>query len=52
LAEKAAWAWLHRKETSAMGLAARAEFEAKYGAERNFQMLSAIYESVLSRNNP
>ena len=51
LAEKAAWAWLHSEETSAMGLAARAEFEAKYGAERNFQMLSAIYESVLPRSH-
>ncbi|HEY6769288.1 MAG TPA: glycosyltransferase [Candidatus Sulfotelmatobacter sp.] len=49
LAEKAEWAWLHLEETSAMGFAARAEFEEKYGAERNFQMLSAIYESVLSR---
>ena len=49
LAEKARWAWLHVEETSAMGFAARAEFEAKYSAERNFRMLSAIYESVLSR---
>jgi glycosyltransferase involved in cell wall biosynthesis len=49
LAEKAEWAWFHVDETSAMGFAARAEFEAKYSAERNFRMLSAIYESVLSR---
>lgn len=49
LAEKAQRAWLHVEETSTMGFAARAEFEAKYSAERNFRMLSAIYESVLSR---
>lgn len=48
--EKVLWAWSHPQETSTMGFAARAEFEAKYGAERNFGMLSEIYESVLSRN--
>jgi glycosyltransferase involved in cell wall biosynthesis len=50
LAEKVQWAWSHPKETSTMGLAARAEFEAKYSAERNFGMLTEIYESVISRN--
>jgi glycosyltransferase involved in cell wall biosynthesis len=49
LAEKVQWAWSHPKETSTMGLAARAEFEAKYSAERNFGMLTDIYESVISR---
>jgi len=48
--EKVLWAWSHPKETSTMGFAARAEFEAKYNAERNFGMLVEIYESVLTRN--
>jgi len=50
LAEKVQWAWSHPEQTSLMGFAARAEFEAKYSAERNFRMLSEIYESVLSRS--
>jgi glycosyltransferase involved in cell wall biosynthesis len=50
LAEKAQWAWSHPEETSTMGLAARYEFEAKYSAERNFGMLTDIYESVISRS--
>ena len=49
LADKVQWAWSHPKETSTMGFAARAEFEAKYSAERNFGMLTDIYESVISR---
>jgi glycosyltransferase involved in cell wall biosynthesis len=49
LAEKVRWAWSHPEATSTMGLAARAEFEAKYSAERNFGMLTEIYESVISR---
>ena len=49
LAEKVRWAWSHPEETSTMGLAARAEFEAKYSAKQNFGMLTEIYESVVSR---
>ena len=49
LAEKVQWAWSHPEETSTMGLAARAEFEAKYSAKQNFGMLTEIYESVVSR---
>jgi hypothetical protein len=30
-----------------MGRAARAEYEAKYTAERNYQMLMGIYRRVL-----
>ena len=50
LAEKVQWAWSNPEEIISMGAAARAEFEAKYSAERNFGMLTEIYESVLSRN--
>ena len=49
LAEKVQWAWSHPDETSTMGQAARAEFELKYSAERNFGMLTEIYESVMAR---
>ncbi len=49
LAQKVQWAWSNPEEISTMGLEARAEFEAKYSAERNFGMLTEIYESVLSR---
>jgi glycosyltransferase involved in cell wall biosynthesis len=47
LAAKVEWAWSHPEEMAAMGRAARAEFEAKYTAERNYQMLMEIYRKVL-----
>jgi glycosyltransferase involved in cell wall biosynthesis len=52
MAEKVQWAWSNRGEMSAMGLAARAEFESKYNAERNFGMLTEIYERVIARSSP
>lgn len=51
MAEKVQWAWSHVEETSTMGLAARAEFEAKYSATRNFGMLTEIYERVMARSS-
>lgn len=50
MAEKVQWAWSHSEDLSTMGFAARAEFEAKYSAERNFGMLMEIYQSVISRD--
>jgi glycosyltransferase involved in cell wall biosynthesis len=47
LAAKAEWAWAHPEEMAAMGRAARAEYEAKYTAERNYEMLMEIYERVV-----
>jgi glycosyltransferase involved in cell wall biosynthesis len=47
LAAKVEWAWAHPKEMAEMGRAARAEYEAKYTAERNYQMLMEIYRKVL-----
>ena len=47
LAAKVEWAWAHPEEMAAMGRAARAEYEAKYTAERNYQMLMEIYQRVL-----
>lgn len=47
LAEKVRWACANPREMAAMSLAARAEFEARYSAERNFQMLNEIYQGVM-----
>jgi glycosyltransferase involved in cell wall biosynthesis len=47
LAAKVEWAWTHPNEMQAMGRAARAEYEFKYTAERNYQMLMEIYQRVL-----
>jgi len=48
LASKALWAWTHVKEMEAMGRAARAEYKAKYTAERNYQLLMEIYSRARS----
>ena len=47
LAAKATWLWSHPAEAEKMGREARAEFEARYTAERNYQMLMQIYETAL-----
>jgi glycosyltransferase involved in cell wall biosynthesis len=44
LAVKVEWAWAHPNEMAAMGREARLEFERKYTAERNYQMISEIYK--------
>jgi len=49
LAAKVAWLWSHPTEAEKMGREARAEFEAKYTAERNYQMLMEIYGSALRK---
>jgi glycosyltransferase involved in cell wall biosynthesis len=43
LASKVEWAWAHQREMETMGRAARAEYEAKYTAERNYQLLVEVY---------
>ena len=47
LAQKVDWAWMHPKEMAAMGRAARAEYEARYTAERNYKMLMESYQRAL-----
>jgi glycosyltransferase involved in cell wall biosynthesis len=49
LARKVEWAWSHSQELESMGLAARVESEEKYSAQRNFEMLEEIYQSVITR---
>lgn len=43
LAAKVEWAWANPKQLEKMGEAARAEYEAKYTAERNYELLIQIY---------
>ena len=47
LAKKVEWAWAHPDEMRTMGRNARAEYDAKYTAERNYNLLLAIYEQVI-----
>jgi glycosyltransferase involved in cell wall biosynthesis len=48
LAQKAAWAWRHPDQLSEIGRAARAEYEKRYTADKNYASLMQIYGSVLS----
>ncbi len=47
LADAVRWALADRDRLEGMGRAARAEFETKYTAERNYRRLVEIYRSVL-----
>jgi glycosyltransferase involved in cell wall biosynthesis len=49
LAEKIIWAQDHPKEMLTMGKAAYQEYLSKYTSERNYEILMAIYLSVLSK---
>jgi len=46
LAKCVDWAWTHPAEMEAMSRAARAEYEARYTAERNYEQLLSIYQGV------
>lgn len=56
LAVKVDWAWTHPREMEEMGRQARAEYEAKYTAQRNYELLMEVYRSafqaVQERNQP
>jgi glycosyltransferase involved in cell wall biosynthesis len=47
LAVKVEWAWTHPSEMEEMGRLARAEYEAKYTAERNYRLLMEIYQRAI-----
>jgi glycosyltransferase involved in cell wall biosynthesis len=47
LAAKIAWADSHPQEMVRMGKAARAEYQARYTPERNYEMLMNIYEDAI-----
>jgi glycosyltransferase involved in cell wall biosynthesis len=44
---KVEWAWPHPDEVREMGRNARAEYEAKYTAERNYKMLIDVYQQAI-----
>ena len=47
LAAKVQWAWTHRSEMATMGIAGRAEYEAKYTAEHNYSLLMEVYRVAM-----
>lgn len=49
LVAKVEWAWTHPREMAEMGRQARQEYERKYTADRNYQMLMDIYDMAISR---
>ena len=51
LAEKIRWMTEYRDSCREMGKTAHAEYEAKYTASRNVEMLMDIYRMTIARNN-
>jgi glycosyltransferase involved in cell wall biosynthesis len=49
LAAKVEWAWTHPRELAEMGQEARREYELKYTAERNYELLMEIYRLAIER---
>jgi len=49
LAEKINWAYLHKEEMKQMGINARKEYEQKYTAERNYDLLMNIYNEAIEK---
>ncbi|HJV86995.1 MAG TPA: glycosyltransferase family 4 protein [Noviherbaspirillum sp.] len=48
LARKMDWAAAHPEQMARMGCAARADYDAQYTPERNYEMLMDIYEDAIS----
>jgi len=46
LAAKVEWAWAHPEEMQAMGSRGRAEYEAKYTGERNYEQIVALWSRL------
>ena len=51
LAKKVQWAWEHPGAMAEMGHNARKEYELKYTAERNYNMLMDIYRTAIEHAN-
>ena len=47
LAQKVEWAWNHPLEIEAMGREGRREYEERYTAKKNYEMLMRVYEGVV-----
>jgi glycosyltransferase involved in cell wall biosynthesis len=50
LAAKVEWAWTHPSQFAAMGQQAHQSFKDNYSAERNYELLMAIYHAAISEN--
>lgn len=48
LADKITWAAAHPEQMARMGRAARAEYDAEYTPDRNYEMLMDIYEDAIT----
>ena len=51
LAAKVDWGMTHPEEVAQMRRAARAEYEAKYRSERNYELLMQIYDRVIGKKS-
>ncbi len=51
LATKVQWAWAHPQEMRKMGRNARLEYESKYTATRNYQLLLKIYQDLVGSDS-
>jgi len=49
LAEKVTWAWSHPDEVAQMGTAGRLEYQGRYTAQRNLEMLLSIYREAMNK---
>lgn len=49
LADKIIWAYSHKDEMKHMGINARKEYEEKFTAERNYDLLMNIYKEVIEK---
>ncbi|PYX74632.1 MAG: glycosyl transferase family 1 [Acidobacteria bacterium] len=52
LAVKVEWAWNHPEQVWAMGKEARREYEVKYTADQNYQILMRIYRRAIATHPP
>jgi glycosyltransferase involved in cell wall biosynthesis len=52
LAQKVEWAWNHPAEIAAMGREGRRQYEERYTAKTNYEMLSQIYQNTLQARAP
>lgn len=50
LAKKVRWLWDHPEESKRMGHEARMEYENKFTADKNYEMLMQIYENAIKKN--
>jgi glycosyltransferase involved in cell wall biosynthesis len=50
LADKVNWAWEHPNEVAEMGMNARREYEKKYSAKKNYEILTRTYRRAIELN--